>query len=251
MLERGTIALLATDKEKEIPTTLEKLLSRLSADIKEDICRYPWYGKLALGRELTFDMDDIKTATPALHKDMSDKNIQLLDINSSPLLAGEYNAMIDTMHNKARVLFHLAIGHIYRAWQQFGQQNLQIMIDRQGGRSHYRPLLQKMFPESKMKILKETETLSSYELTEGNRSMKLHFMTKGDSKHLPIALASMASKYLRELLMEILNEYFATLCPGLKPTAGYYQDGNRFLSEIATHKLDESLMPKKLLVRQK
>ena len=49
---------------------------------------------------------------------------------------------------------------------------------------------------------------------------------------LGFALASMAAKYLRELFMEGLNAFFAARVEGLRPTAGYYGDGTRFLEEV-------------------
>jgi hypothetical protein len=47
-----------------------------------------------------------------------------------------------------------------------------------------------------------------------------------------VALASMTCKYLRELFMTAFNRYWAALVPGIKPTAGYYGDGQRFFEEI-------------------
>ncbi len=42
----------------------------------------------------------------------------------------------------------------------------------------------------------------------------------------------MAAKYVRELFMEGLNDFFRAKIDGLRPTAGYYQDGRRFLGEV-------------------
>ena len=55
---------------------------------------------------------------------------------------------------------------------------------------------------------------------------------KGET-YLPAALASMASKYLRELAMRALNAFWCREVPNLKPTAGYPQDAKRFKAEIA------------------
>ncbi|MFM8817867.1 MAG: hypothetical protein ACKOHI_08385, partial [Phycisphaerales bacterium] len=51
-------------------------------------------------------------------------------------------------------------------------------------------------------------------------------------RNLPIALASMAAKFARELHMRRLNAFFARHVPGLAPTAGYVQDGRRFLDDV-------------------
>ena len=51
--------------------------------------------------------------------------------------------------------------------------------------------------------------------------------------HVPAALASMASKYLRELAMRAFNEFWRRRVEGLHPTAGYPQDAKRFKADIA------------------
>ena len=50
---------------------------------------------------------------------------------------------------------------------------------------------------------------------------------------MPAALASMASKYLRELAMRAVNHFWCGRLVGLRPTAGYPEDARRFKSEIA------------------
>jgi hypothetical protein len=42
----------------------------------------------------------------------------------------------------------------------------------------------------------------------------------------------MASKYLRELLMTRFRSFWLARAPEVKPTAGYFQDGRRFLRDI-------------------
>jgi hypothetical protein len=62
--------------------------------------------------------------------------------------------------------------------------------------------------------------------------MEVCFRTKAESC-LPAALASMASKYLRELAMRALNGFWRRRVPELQPTAGYPQDAKRFRVDIA------------------
>ena len=40
-----------------------------------------------------------------------------------------------------------------------------------------------------------------------------------------------SAKYLREVYMLLWNDWFAALCPEVRPTAGYTQDGRRWLDE--------------------
>ena len=62
---------------------------------------------------------------------------------------------------------------------------------------------------------------------------ELIFRTKAE-QHLPVALASMVAKYVREVSMELFNQYWCEHVPGLKPTKGYPVDANRFRNEIET-----------------
>ncbi len=65
------------------------------------------------------------------------------------------------------------------------------------------------------------------------RRVEIRFAAKGES-FLPAALASMASKYLRELAMTAFNAFWIRQVPGLRPTAGYPVDALRFKADIAS-----------------
>ena len=75
---------------------------------------------------------------------------------------------------------------------------------------------------------------------------EISFLTGAEDRSLPVALASMVSKYVRELFMELLNRWWAGRIEDLKPTAGYYADGQRFLRDIdqaiAAEGVDKSLL---------
>jgi ribonuclease HII len=60
------------------------------------------------------------------------------------------------------------------------------------------------------------------------------FELGGEERNLPIALASMAAKFARELHMRRLNAFFARHVPDLKPTAGYVLDGRRWVAEVGS-----------------
>ena len=243
---------LAVSNSGSVPENLGDLLQYIGADCVESLAEYPWYGDLILERPLKFDGDDMAIGANALKHDMKMNHISLLHLWSRPLLAGEFNRQVELSKNKATVLFSRVSQFIYEVFQKYGGQehNLQILIDKLGGRAHYRQQLQRIFPDLQMKILKEEGQISSYHLTGSGQSIKIHFLVKGDDRHLPIALASMASKYLRELFMEIFNEWFQGECNDLKPTAGYYVDGKRFLEDLKS-RVDMKRIPSHLLIRQR
>ena len=96
-------------------------------------------------------------------------------------------------------------------------------------------MLGRMFADLELKILREDNSISSYELAGGGKVMRLHFAVRGDERFLPVSLASMTSKYLRQVLMESINRYFISQCTHLAPTAGYWKDGTRFIKDLDTH----------------
>jgi len=182
---------------------------------------------------------------------MSEKGMKILDVRSICLDAGHYNKLIEKVDNKANVLFSATSKHIKDAWDNCpAGQVLQVIVDRQGGRSHYGRVLLRIFEGAELTILKETENSSSYELRDGSKVMRVHFAVKADSKYPAVSLASMVSKYIRELLVENINRYFIGFKSDLKPTAGYWEDGLRFVGDIDAH-LPAIRYDKGMLVRSR
>jgi len=231
-LQRTVLAALKCLGEE--PTTLTELLSLLCPDCIEQLSEYPWYKKVD-SQMLTADKADIAIVSQVLSDDLSANGIELLELKSRCLDVAYYNKMVGSVKNKANVLFTATSRLIKNAFDNFAGDDLQIMIDRQGGRVRYRKILQRMFPDMKLKILRESQQNSSYELQANGRFMRLHFVVGADDRFLPVSLASMVSKYLRELLVYNINRYFAGFGADLRPTAGYWKDGLRFIEEIKTN----------------
>jgi hypothetical protein len=98
---------------------------------------------------------------------------------------------------------------------------------------HYGQLLRLMFEEWSLTILSENEEgCSEYLMTRRGHDVRITFVEKAEALCLPVAVASMLSKYLREGLMRRFNAFWRAQLPGLIPTAGYYGDGSRFLRDI-------------------
>ena len=134
--------------------------------------------------------------------------------------------------SKAALNFAMAMQHVESISSRWPSEHPRIMIDRHGGRVRYRQDLQQAWPEAKIQILIENNEMSRYRLNIDGRLVTMTFASKSDEKHMPVALASMIAKFTRELHMMRFNKYFATLVPDIKPTAGYVQDGRRFLKQI-------------------
>jgi hypothetical protein len=206
----------------------------LCPNLPEQLSDYPWY-KDAGGYRLPTDCPDRAIASSVLADDLASNGIELLELKSYCLEVAHYNKMVSTVKNKASVLFTATSVLIKSDFDNFAGDDLQIIIDRQGGRVRYRKALQLMFPDMELKIIRESQTISSYELEAGGKQMRLHFVVGADDNYLPVSLASMVSKYIRELLIGSMNRYFAAFHPGLRPTAGYWKDGLRFIEDLKTY----------------
>ena len=111
-------------------------------------------------------------------------------------------------------------------------RDVDIVCDKHGGRNRYAAYLMAEFIPLTLIAERESAAVSSYRLTLSDRKLRIRFVRKADRDDKPVALASMAAKYLRELFMEALNAFFRARVEGLRPTAGYYGDGTRFLAEV-------------------
>jgi ribonuclease HII len=216
------------------PRNLTELISVLCPDCIEHLREYPWYKKIN-EYQLGADSASIGIAVSMLARDLANNNIEFLGLSSRCLEVAYYNKMVSAVNNKASVLFTAVAGLIQEAVDKFKKEDLELVIDRQGGRCHYRPKLQLMFEDAALRIIHEDDDRSSYELQNSGRKIRMHFVVGADDKYLPVALASMACKYIREVLIDNLNNYFIGMNSQLKPTAGYWKDGLRFIADIKKH----------------
>jgi hypothetical protein len=113
---------------------------------------------------------------------------------------------------------------------------------------HYGHDLRRLCPGAEVEVVREEPAVSAYRVHRGGGVVAVTFAERGEDRAFPTALASCFAKYLRELMVEVINEWFCARVPGLRPTAGYYVDGHRFLGELEPHLLTHAL-PRHRLVR--
>ena len=244
-LERTTQAVCRAAGQS--PSSMASLITMLDPTCLPRLSAYPWYGGLDR-QPLTGDEADVGIAANALTHDLHRQRMAFLGVKSRCLDVAYYNERVEIVRNKSNVLFTETCCLLQQALDHDVDEDLQVVIDRQGGRIHYRESLLRMFPGADLTILRETEQMSSYEMIHQNRRSRLHFVVKADARCLPVSLASMVSKYVRELLMARINAYFINFCPTLKPTAGYWQDGQRFVQDL-TQQLRERMPDRERLIR--
>ncbi|MEY3025552.1 MAG: hypothetical protein ACO31E_07675 [Phycisphaerales bacterium] len=160
--------------------------------------------------------------------DRSGASIEHLGVMA--LDAPAFNALYRTLENKS----HVNMSLVFEAARQIDLVRAggpaHLAIDRQGGRAGYRRELEEHVARgASVRTIEESDTRSSYEVGDG---LFVSFEVGAEERHLPVALASMAAKWVRELSMRRLNAFFTARRPGLEPTAGYVEDGRRFLAEV-------------------
>jgi ribonuclease HII len=246
-LRRAVIsAIRCLDKSYEIPANAKELAEILCPDSLGRLADYPWYKELE-GVELGGENSDFNIAAGVFSRNLASNDMRLVDICSQCLDVGYYNKMVSDVRNKASVLFTSVAKLIHRAYEMGADgEQIQVLVDRQGGRISYVGLLRKMFPQLELCVVRQDEKCSSYELV-GAKTLRVHFAIKADSRFLPVSLASMASKYVREVMMESINRYFLGFCPEIKPTAGYWQDGLRFIEDVESKLGHLEYDPEKLI----
>lgn len=181
---------------------------------------------------LEADATNIAIAANALRHECRRQGIEMLVPQARLLLEDRFNDLASKTRNKSSVLFSITAEHIDRLLRAHAGEGLMIICDRHGGRSHYASLLRLMFEEWDLTVLNETEARADYILSRGSSRARLTFAEKADAGCLPTAMASMTAKYLRERLMRRFNAFWRSHAPELKPTAGYWPDGVRFLDDI-------------------
>jgi hypothetical protein len=181
--------------------------------------------------------DQIDILTNALRRAMRLANIELLGLTCAALDAGRFNQALTELGPKSEVSFN-TVGRFLRGlWKRWGAESPMVAVDRQGGRKRYGAPLAGAIPGVIVTPVTEGETVSVYRIESRGgaaqrRRMTVRFEVSGDDHHLPVALASMAAKLVRERLMMRFNAHWAGRAPQVRPTAGYGLDARRWINEI-------------------
>ncbi|MDY7010795.1 MAG: hypothetical protein SVV80_08600 [Planctomycetota bacterium] len=247
-IERGVLGMLA--QLGPPPISLLELLHRLAPSAADQMQGYQWYAHVDPPLPRQAGADDLSLRARGVTEAMTRSGITLEAMRVEPVFVGQFNHLISTTRNKAVASFGITarlLAYVFHTYAGAAEPT-RIVIDRQGGRIRYIRPLQRIFDGADIKIIEESERQSVYLLRKGNRNAEIRFCTGAEDDSMPVALASMVSKYLRELFMELLNKWWARRIADLKPTAGYYTDGKRFLNDIGDAITAEGI-DRSLLVR--
>ncbi|MCL2647534.1 MAG: hypothetical protein FWD61_11105 [Phycisphaerales bacterium] len=268
LLERGVLAFLrcygrggggtGVDGAAWNGLTANRLMAIFSCT-NHELAAHPWYSPDHLTIPWLAEAGDLGIAANMLSDAMEKAGVKTVCMRTAVVSEKAFNRLVDGTHNKASSLVSITLSHLYHLHMTFGHQGLLVGVDKQGGRDHYTQLLLRSFPEAELKVMQESEAVSTYLLTEaagrggcsspGRRTL-ICFREKGESAFFPTALASMLCKYLRELCMHNFNMWWCEQIMGLRPTAGYHSDGIRWLSDVEPH-LERLGIRREMLVRSR
>lgn len=232
-LERSALA--AFSAWRGAPPDAAALLAMLWPGGRDACDGYAWYRALCWPVPLEADVGGVRLAGAKLRRDGEANGVSLAGLFCEPLLEGHYNRLVGATRNKAVVLFGQTVRLMQRVADAFPDQPLFIFADKQGARGHYGRLLMQSFEDRRLVVIEETESTSAYELRSSAAPWRIRFSQEGESQYMPVALASIISKYVRELFMRAFNNFWQAAAPGVAATAGYYTDGMRFIEQIRPH----------------
>jgi ribonuclease HII len=230
-LERTSLAFLRAWRGA-MPATLEELLALFGHDLAR-LRGCPWYEDLALPLPLRADPGDVELAAHRLVRELAGKGVRLHHIALRAVEAEEWNGLIAASDNKSRAHFETYANVIGELLRQV-PGGTHVVADRCGGIAHYGPGLRRHLPGLRIGVLDEGGECSSYELGTSAGPIRITFAVGGEERAFPTALGSCLAKYVRELMVHLINRWFTARVPGLKPTAGYFTDGRRFLADVGS-----------------
>jgi len=137
-----------------------------------------------------------------------------------------FNRLLEAGENKSDILSRTTLALAAGVRGHDSRRPARIHCDRHGGRKRYAAAVGRAFG-GVAKTLNEAADSSSYEVAaapglfpQDTAATWIGFSVGGERRP-PVALASMAAKFVREMAMDHFNRRWACLVPGIAPTAGY------------------------------
>jgi ribonuclease HII len=229
-LELGVLAALSVTGPR--PATWRELWTALDPATNPDRERLPWYAQYDAALPVATDRRSVERASGCLQDGLDRSDTSLCWMQSTTVYPERLNQLIQQLGSKGAALSQVTLKLVSQLLGRAEAGPVLVVCDKHGGRNRYGPLLQQQFPDFVIEVHQESRAQSVYRSGPRHRRIEFRFCAKGE-QHLPSALASMVSKYLRELSMMAWNAFWRQYQPDLRPTAGYPVDARRFKADIA------------------
>ena len=179
------------------------------------------------------DDSDCVSQSTAVARVLAESGVSLVSIRTRIIFAPEFNAAVAQTDSKGKVLSAATLQLISdavadaTAADESNEATGWVVCDKHGGRNRYDDVISDAFPDKFVFSQEESGPRSVYKV--GN--LEFCFRTKAEAV-LPVALASMVSKYVREVIMKQFNRFWQHHISDLKATKGYPMDAKRFWNDI-------------------
>lgn len=234
-LEAPVLGCLAA-ADGRMPDRPETLVARLtSGACRASLAEHPWYADRGESLPLDAGSAELGAMTEGLLAGCRATDTRVVCMTSRVLAEAEYNRRVARTDNKATVLAELVIELLREARCEAGRELLVVHVDRLGGRTDYAPILVQAFPNGFVWQLDAPENEQAYRVDGLAGPTVVKFRIKADRDCFSTALASMVSKYLREVHMRRFNAWWREVDPGIPPTSGYHADAGPFLAAAERH----------------
>lgn len=217
----------------EQPASWRHLLDSLVDGSRCDPQVEHWFAEADLDLPHEHDPDESLAAVARWQKRQEKSQHQLVAVKSELMLTARWNDLVRRLDNKGLALTQTSLELLRSVWSPTSAEPTLIIADKHGGRNRYAAVLAETFDGTLFHIQEEGAAASAYRIGPH----EIRFESRAE-RHLPVALASMFSKYLRELSMILFNRYWQRHRPDVKATAGYPEDAKRFLAAISTTHLE-------------
>jgi ribonuclease HII len=224
-LEKTALAALAP------AMTFSELLQNLAAADVPHLREEAWFvGDTALPTEIA--IDDHAACIDGWRHTSTAAGVTWGFCQSAIVAAPRFNDLIDKWDSKSAVLSVASTQLMQQCLTHTAAEPMRFVIDKHGGRNAYSALLQHAFADGIVLAEEEGRLRSVYRVEGLDRRVQIVVTPRADAENFTVALASMISKYVRELLMREFNRFWQTHVPQLKPTAGYPNDAVRYIEAI-------------------
>jgi len=236
-LERAALAFLRLADGGAAPEAAEALSRRLLSErCRASLGEHPWYADRGERLPLDCDAADLAASAQKLACGCRSSGTRPVHLAARALAEGEFNRRVARAGNKAAVLVELVAELLAGVRRSAGSEPLVVHVDRLGGRTDYGPLLAGAFPGGFAWQESASPEQQSYRVEGLAGPTWISFKVKADRDCFAVALASMFSKYLRELYMRRFNAWWRALDPALPATSGYHADAGAFLQAVGPHR---------------
>lgn len=236
-IERSVVSLLCAMNRR--PTDLFNLFGQLCNCNDDELLAQATFGWSDVTFPVANDIMRVEKMGLRTAEGLKAAGVKCQDLSAEMVFADSFNQAMDRYQNKATLLSITTCQMVRRLIDKVdvSQQDdeplaVLVLCDKHGGRSRYAGLIQEFITQHPIVVCQESREISIYRWRENGICMEIRFVARGE-QHLPVALASMVAKYLREISMNAWNSFWCQRLPNVKPTAGYPVDAQRFKTQIA------------------